>query len=282
VLTVGVLAHHVIATAVLLDRHITLGTLLRIGRNPIGRFRIVVALFDPLLQQPTLDRIVPIFAAFKAKDVATLARHRPRIDVLHLDGERAIGGGTPAQQTIALDKAVGDQQLVFEFDTWICHQPHDGHIVDQNVAAVGSAGDGLAQTLLHDFGGQVFGPAGGAKAVATLQSGHHLGRNTQFHQWNKFNAKRRYIVCFVQWNRTQQGQENVFTSNYTQGHLHDKNAVCTRLALRTSLTVGGKCEKQMSQSSVPVFLIFGLQIKFGLLNGLMTWASLNSLSWSAS
>jgi len=49
VLAVLVLAHHVVAAAVLLDGHAALGTLFGIGRDPVGRLRVVVALLDPLL-----------------------------------------------------------------------------------------------------------------------------------------------------------------------------------------------------------------------------------------
>ena len=56
-----VLADHVVAATVLLDRRPTFGALLGVGRDPVGRFAVVVALFDPLLNQRTADRIVPVF-----------------------------------------------------------------------------------------------------------------------------------------------------------------------------------------------------------------------------
>lgn len=39
--TVGALAYHMIATAVLLDRHLTLGTLFRVGRDPVACLTLV-------------------------------------------------------------------------------------------------------------------------------------------------------------------------------------------------------------------------------------------------
>lgn len=38
------------------------------------------------------------------------------------------------------------------------------------------ASNRLAETFLHYLGGQIFTPAAGAEAMATLQAGHHLGR----------------------------------------------------------------------------------------------------------
>jgi hypothetical protein len=42
-----VLARHVIAAAVLLDGHLALRTLFRVGRNPVRRLAVVAALFRP-------------------------------------------------------------------------------------------------------------------------------------------------------------------------------------------------------------------------------------------
>lgn len=51
-LAVLVLAHHVIAAAILLDGHVALGTLLRVRGYPVGRLRIVVTfLYKPLIVQ---------------------------------------------------------------------------------------------------------------------------------------------------------------------------------------------------------------------------------------
>lgn len=97
-----ILAHHVIAAAVLLDRHVAFGTLFRVRRDPVARLRVVVALLDPLLQQVTFDGIVPVLAARETERVIALARDAVRLDVLHFDGVTAIGRRTPSQQSITL------------------------------------------------------------------------------------------------------------------------------------------------------------------------------------
>ena len=52
-------ALHMIASAVLLDDTAALGTVLRVGIDPIRRLRIVRALFRPRAQVSTVDRCVP-------------------------------------------------------------------------------------------------------------------------------------------------------------------------------------------------------------------------------
>lgn len=41
--------HHMIASAVLFNRHLTLGALLGVRRYPVGRLRVVITLLDPFL-----------------------------------------------------------------------------------------------------------------------------------------------------------------------------------------------------------------------------------------
>ena len=53
----GVLARHVVAAAILLDRGLALRARLRVGHQPVERLRIVLALDDPLLQ--ILDAVKP-------------------------------------------------------------------------------------------------------------------------------------------------------------------------------------------------------------------------------
>lgn len=101
-LAVLVLAHHVIAAAVLLNRHVAPWTLFGVGRYPVTGLRIVVALLDPHLEQMTLDRIVPVLAAGEAERVIALAGDAVRLDVLHLDGHAAVRRRAPSQQTVAL------------------------------------------------------------------------------------------------------------------------------------------------------------------------------------
>lgn len=59
-----------ITAAVLFDGHVTLGTLLGVGSDPIGRLRVVVAFFNPLLEPLAFDRIVPLFAASEAEHMS--------------------------------------------------------------------------------------------------------------------------------------------------------------------------------------------------------------------
>lgn len=185
-----------VTAAVLLDRDVTLGTFLRVGRDPVGRLRVVVALFDPLPQQAALHRIVPVFTALEAEHVVTLAGHRTRVHVLHLDRVVAVGGRAPAQESIALrqeggreawlsvsnstrkqthlDEAIRNQVLVLELDARVLDEPHHGHVVHEDVTAVGGTGDRLPEALLDDLRGQVLLPALGAEPVTTLQPSHHL------------------------------------------------------------------------------------------------------------
>lgn len=85
-----------VTATVLLDCDVTLRALLRVGGDPVGSFRIVVTLFDPLLQQPALYRVVPVFATLEAEHVVALADNRSRIDVLHPDRVRAVGRRAPS------------------------------------------------------------------------------------------------------------------------------------------------------------------------------------------
>ena len=56
-----ILADHVVATAVLLDDGLTLRTLLGVGVDPVGGFAVIITLLDPLPDERTPDRIVPVF-----------------------------------------------------------------------------------------------------------------------------------------------------------------------------------------------------------------------------
>ena len=96
-----ILAYHVIAAAVLLDGDVTLGTLFGVGRYPVGRLRVVVALLDPLLEPLALDRIVPLLTAAEAEDVRAVGLDRLGVEVVHLDG---VWRRTLAHQPIALRK----------------------------------------------------------------------------------------------------------------------------------------------------------------------------------
>ena len=64
-----VLTDHVIATAILLYRSLTLRTLLGVSVYPVGRFTIVVTLFLPFFKYVALHRVMPHFSAKEAKVV---------------------------------------------------------------------------------------------------------------------------------------------------------------------------------------------------------------------
>lgn len=103
-----ILAYHVVAAAVLFDGDVALGTLLSVGRDPVGRLRVVVALLDPLFEPLALDRVVPQLAAPKAEHVATQTPHSLCVKVLRSDRVRAVRCRAPPHQTVALDEAVCD------------------------------------------------------------------------------------------------------------------------------------------------------------------------------
>lgn len=174
VLAVLVLAHHMVAAAVLLNRHTALGTLFGIGRDPVGRLGVVIALLDPLLEPTALDRIVPVLAAGKAEHMTAFAVNASRLRIRHLHRIGAVDGRTPTQQLVAFHEAVGDQLLVLDPHSRIYHQLGDGHIVHQYITAVRRARDGLAKTLRNDLRCQILAPADHAEAMAALQAGHAL------------------------------------------------------------------------------------------------------------
>jgi len=62
--------------------------------------------------------------------------------------------------------------LVLELHPGVRYQGHHRLIVDDNLAAA-RALDHLTGSLIHDLGGEVLGPAGGAVQVAALQTRHH-------------------------------------------------------------------------------------------------------------
>lgn len=107
-----IFAYHVIAAAVFFDGHMTLGTFFGVGRYPVRCFRVVVALFDPLFEPFTFDRIVPKLAAAETKRVPARTLHQLSIEILHFDGVCTIRRRTPAHETVAFDKAVRYQVLI--------------------------------------------------------------------------------------------------------------------------------------------------------------------------
>lgn len=143
--------HHVITTAIFLDRHVALWTFFRIGSNPVRCFRVVVTFLYPLSQQATLDRIVPLFTAFETEHVAAFALNRAGINILDLNGIAAVGWRTPAKQAITLYEAVCDQLLVLCTDAGLCQQAHNRYVVHKDITAVSSTSNRFAQAFLHNL-----------------------------------------------------------------------------------------------------------------------------------
>jgi len=167
-----VFADHVVAPSILLDGSSTLWALLGVRRDPVARLAVVVALLDPLLDEVAPDGVVPVLAAGEAEGVTTGALHRPRLHMLHLYCVAAVRTRTPTEQPVALDKAVGDEVLVLQLDPGVGDKSHHGLVVDDDLAAAGAL-DHLAGSLVHYLGGEVFGPAGRAIQVPTLEAPHH-------------------------------------------------------------------------------------------------------------
>ena len=175
-----------VASSILLNGGSTLWTLLGVCRDPVARLAVVVALLDPLLDEVAPDGVVPVLAAGEAEGVAAGALHWLRLNMLHLDRVAAVRTRAPAQQPstkdvktvatsqyfqgpVALDKAVGDEMLVLQLDPGVGDKGHHRLVVDDDLTAA-RALDHLARPLVHDLGGEVLCPAGGAIQVTTLKT----------------------------------------------------------------------------------------------------------------
>jgi len=113
IITAGwILAHHMIATTILLDGNIALGALLRVLGNPIRCLRVLKTFFHPLLERTAAGGFMPIFATSKAKLMPTFAKDCSWFSTNGLDGMAAIGGGAPSHQHVAFHKRVGDELLI--------------------------------------------------------------------------------------------------------------------------------------------------------------------------
>ena len=86
-----------VAAPVLLYDSLALWTLLGVCRYPVAGLRVVVALFDPLLDEVTPHRVVPVFQTGEAKEVAAPAFHRLGLEARCLDCVGAVRGGAPLQ-----------------------------------------------------------------------------------------------------------------------------------------------------------------------------------------
>lgn len=60
-----------VAPAILLDRRMTSRALLGVGRNPVGRLRVILTFLEPLLHQHARRRLMVVERAAKAKVMLT-------------------------------------------------------------------------------------------------------------------------------------------------------------------------------------------------------------------
>jgi hypothetical protein len=101
---------HVIASPILLNRRLALGTLLRIRIDPIRRLRVVRTLLDPSLQQQTQTRPVVREPAVEAKLISAPTFDHGDDPVegclrgLALDRVLAVGRGAVAQVLPVVNK----------------------------------------------------------------------------------------------------------------------------------------------------------------------------------
>lgn len=102
-LVLALAARHVIASSVLLNRRLALATFLGVGRNPVGRLRVVCTLLLPHLDQPARRWLMIIQSASKTKVVAACTRDcryngvKVMMSKAALDRVFTVGCGAPAQ-----------------------------------------------------------------------------------------------------------------------------------------------------------------------------------------
>jgi hypothetical protein len=120
-------AGHMVATAVLLDCRIALGTLLGVGRDPVCSLGIISALLEPPLYQVARSRLMVCENASEAKAVPTVASHRRhhlvQITLLDLafNSVYAVWSRAPFQCVLVLD--IGPcKQLVISAVQIRCHE----------------------------------------------------------------------------------------------------------------------------------------------------------------
>ena len=109
---------HMVATAVLLNRHQAFWTVLCPSRNPVERLTVIAALLEPFLEHVTLDRVVPVLATGEAETVPAATSDRVASHQLN-PGHPATVFGAPAQPAVTGHKVVGDEALVFCDDTLV-------------------------------------------------------------------------------------------------------------------------------------------------------------------
>lgn len=174
-LVLAAAAGHVVTAAVLLDRRVALRAILRVHVQPLQGFRVLPALFYPLAQLATADRLVVVFPAAEAKAVIAAALDQLWLGARHFDNVAAAARRwTPTKQFVRLDERVSYEPAVLCFVLWGSQEAHDGFVVDQNVTSVVDARDRFGLALLRNFRFQILRPAVRAVQMAAWQAGHFV------------------------------------------------------------------------------------------------------------
>lgn len=111
-------AGHVVAAAVLLDRRLALGAFLGVGRNPVGRFRVILTLLQPHLDELAGSGLVVVECASEAEPVLTSATHcrhdAGKFSRLYraVDGVFTVGGRTPLEIVLVVNVGAHEEIMV--------------------------------------------------------------------------------------------------------------------------------------------------------------------------
>jgi hypothetical protein len=127
ILAVLILANHVITSSILLNGNLAFRTFLRVDRDPVGSFTIIITLFLPYFEHRTFDGFVPIFATSEAvgKNISIVllclihrgnspenstasTLYRLRINEDYFNNMRTFWFGTPSKKSITFNKTVGN------------------------------------------------------------------------------------------------------------------------------------------------------------------------------
>ena len=108
-------ALHMIAAAVLLNAYMTLGAVLGVRTDVIGRFAIVGTFGQPFLYHLTISRSMIIHAALETKcRFARATRCFLRANVLTANDYLAIGSWTKSQFRVRFDIVLKSKLLIFD------------------------------------------------------------------------------------------------------------------------------------------------------------------------
>jgi hypothetical protein len=145
-----------VASAILLDRRTTLGTLLCVCRDPVRSLRVILTLLQPLLHQAARARLMVRECAAKAEPVLTIAHDRwddaVEIPLLHttLHSILAVRRRTPLK--IFLVVHVGThEKFVIAIGQVSRHEQIERPGIDDGVAAISRALDPRSLALFLDL-----------------------------------------------------------------------------------------------------------------------------------